>query len=560
MTFEPSTPIDGVVYPDPVALQRWTEAGAIRPQTLAQGFRAAAAAHADSPAVVWTEGSYSYRELDELSDRVGAGFLEMGLEPLDRVVFQLTNTPQALLCYLACWKAGLIPICTLALHREAEIGYLARFGGARAHVIESDALKFDFHAFARKMQGEVEGLEFIISTRGTAGEGAIDLARLQLTDLDAARARLSQVRQDPWQVAAFQLSGGTTGVPKIIPRIHAEYLYNMRAVMAFKRWTEADRIFIPMPFAHNLNMGCGWGAALMSGASVIATPRTDQESIREVHNALRPTIMGAAKPIVMRMKAEIDEGRIDAASLREIFSTDAAETVTRTMGVEGHHIFGMTEGTIMFTRTGDSDAVRYTTCGRPVSDFDEVRLLAPGTETEVAAGELGELAVRGPYTVRGYYNAPERNAEAFTSDGFYRSGDLMRRHRIDGVDYYSFEGRLKDVVDRAGEKVNCEEVERVLMGHPAFADVAVVGMPSETHGEKVCLFAVAAGRGKLPDVRELGVFLKEKGLAIYKWPERIEPIDQLPLTKVGKLDKVALRARITETLKAEADAERLEPT
>lgn len=555
MTFEPETPIEGVVYPDPTDLACWAEADAITRETLADGFRAAAKAHGGRDAVLWLEGKYTYAELDILTDSVAAGLLELGLKPRDRVIFQLTNTPETLICFIACWKVGIIPICTLAAHREAEIGYLGDFGGATAHFIETDSPKFDFAAFAQKMQGSVPGISHIISTRGLGGDGIVDLSNLMAGASDAARAMLDHVEQDPFQVAAFQLSGGTTGVPKIIPRIHAEYLYNMRQVAAFKGWTEDDRIFVPMPFAHNLNMGCGWGPIIMSGGAVIATPRVDQEAMRDTHNALRPTVMGAAKPIIMRMKAEIAEGRIPTDSLREIFSTDAAEIVDRDMGVKGHHIFGMTEGTIMFTRDGDSEFVRFETCGAPISAHDRVRLLEPGTEDEVPDGEIGELAVFGPYTIRGYYNAPERNADAFTSDGYYRSGDLMKCHVIDGVRFYSFEGRIKDVVDRAGEKVNCEEVERAVMAHPAFTDVAVVGMPSPTHGERICLYAVPGKSGELPDVKELGAFLKEAGLAVFKWPERIEPIDALPLTKVGKLDKVALRKMIAERIASEDGAQ-----
>ncbi|MCE8018741.1 AMP-binding protein [Halomonas sp. MCCC 1A11036] len=552
MTYQPQHPMAGVVYPPAADLERWHASGTITAETLADGFRAAARQHAERPAILWLDGQISYSELDATTDRVAQGLLQQGLKPLDRVIFQLTNKPETLIAFLACWKAGIIPICTLAAHREAEIGYLAAFGGAKAHFIESDETKFDFHAFAKKMQKEVEGLELIVSTRGIPGEGAIDLATLMSEVLDEALAGLEAVPQDPWQVAAFQLSGGTTGVPKIIPRMHSEYLYNMRQAWNFKGWNTQDRLFVPMPFAHNLNMGCGWGPFLMNGGTVIATPRVDQEAMREVHNTLRPTIMGAAKPIIMRMKTEISQGHIPTDALREIFSTDAAEDVTRTMGVEGHHIFGMTEGTIMFTRHGDSEAIRFGTCGRPISEHDEVRLLEPGTENEVTEGQIGELAVRGPYTIRGYYNAPERNAETFTSDGFYRSGDLMLRHRIDGQEYYSFEGRIKDVVDRAGEKVNCEEVERAVMAHPAFIDVAVVGMPSPTHGERICLYAVVEPSTTPPSVKELGAFLKEAGLAIFKWPERIEIIDALPLTKVGKLNKAILRQRIEATLEGEA--------
>jgi len=551
MRYEPQIRLPGVVYPPAADIRYWSEAGELESTTLADGFREAAGLRPDHAAIISLEGKVSYRELDKATDQAGAGLLRLGLRPLDRVVFQTSNSPEALIAYIACWKAGIIPICTLALHREAEIGFLADFGGARAHVIESDAAKFDFTEFAFRMQARAPSLKHIISIRGTPAKGVSDFQDWQHIDVAEARRELAQVHQDPWQVAAFQLSGGTTGIPKIIPRMHAEYLYNMRRVMSFNRWTRDDRILVPMPFAHNLNMGCAWGSFLMTGGTVIATPSVDIEAMRAVHNRLKPTIMGAAKPIIMRMRDDIAAGNIETTHLRSIFSTDAAEVVTRTMKVPGHQIFGMTEGTVMFTREGDSDHVRYRTCGRPVSKFDDVRLLVPGTEIDVAEGEVGELAARGPYTLRGYYNAPERNAEAFTSDGYYRSGDLMRRHVIDDIAYYSFEGRIKDLVNRADEKVNCEEVERAVMEHPAFSDAAIVGMPSATHGEKVCLFAVPARGAKLPSVEELGIFLKRAGLAVFKWPERIEPIDVLPLTKVGKLDKVALRQRITQILDAE---------
>lgn len=551
--FEPEIRIPGVVYPSAERNRRYVEAGVLTHETLAQGFCASAADNAERPAVVWLGGSLTFAELDAASDRFGAGLLKLGLRPLDRVVFQMTNSPEQIIAYLGCWKAGLIPLCTLAAHREQEIGYLAHFASASAHIVEVDDPKFDFLTFARAMRERTPSLELIIAARGAAPADAVGFDGLAFGgDLYEARRTLAGVIQDPWQVAAFQLSGGTTGVPKIIPRLNSEYLYNMRAVMAFKGWTKNDRTFVPMPFAHNLNMGCCWTPFLMTGGSVVAAPRMNPEIMAGVLRELRPTMMAAAKPTIMRLKAGMNAGSIDLSSVREIFSTDGAEQITREMGVAGHHVFGMTEGVIMFTRDADSKQAIFNTVGRPVSEHDEVRLLKPGTEIDAEPGEIGELAIRGPYTILGYFNAEERNRETFTSDGFYRSGDLLRRHSFDGRDYYSFEGRIKDVVDRAGEKVNCEEVERAVMHHPAFLDVAVVGMPDPTHGERICLFAIPRQDQTLPSVAELGAFLKDYGLAIFKWPERIEQVEALPLTKVGKLDKPALKRLIADILAAEA--------
>ena len=195
--------------------------------------------------------------------------------------------------------------------------------------------------------------------------------------------------------------------------------------------------------------------------------------------------------------------------------------------------------------------VQDTMVGRPLSSFDEIRLVEPGTDREVATGEVGELTCRGPYTLNGYYNAPERNREAFSEDGFYRTGDLMVRNVIDGVSYYAFAGRTKDTVNRGFEKINCEEVEGIVVAHPAVSDCAVVGMPDAVLGERSCIFIVPKLGATMPSVAELGEFMRDKGVAKFKWPERVEAIAALPLTKVGKLDKAAMRKLIADKIASE---------
>ena len=180
-----------------------------------------------------------------------------------------------------------------------------------------------------------------------------------------------------------------------------------------------------------------------------------------------------------------------------------------------------------------------------------MRLIEPGGESEVSPGEVGELACRGPYTLCGYYNAPERNVEAFTSDGFYKTGDLMVQRQIGDRLYYAFAGRIKDVVDRGTEKVNCEEVETALSTHQAVSGCAVVRMPDAVLGERICAYVVVRHRYTAPSVSDIGRHLEAIGLAKFKWPERVEVIDALPVTKVGKLDKARLRVDIKNKLGAE---------
>ena len=209
----------------------------------------------------------------------------------------------------------------------------------------------------------------------------------------------------------------------------------------------------------------------------------------------------------------------------------------------------MAEGLLMYSRLDDSREARIETVGRPVCAEDEV-LLVDDDGQEAPLGEIGELWVRGPYTLRGYYRAPEHNARTFTPDGYYKSGDVLRK-RADGN--YVVEGRKKDVINRGGEKISAEEVENLLLMHPAIHNVACVPMPDRVLGEKMCAFAIPRP-GQSITLPEMTAFLNEHGLARYKHPERLEIIGELPISGFGKVQKNVLTARITEQLNRESAA------
>lgn len=252
-------------------------------------------------------------------------------------------------------------------------------------------------------------------------------------------------------------------------------------------------------------------------------------------------------PLFGRVVPALAAGELDFSNVRGLISTSGSGRIRKVTGRPCFHVFGMTEGMIMFTREGDPQEALEATVGRPVSALDEVRILKPGTEEDVAPGETGEPAFRGPYTIRGYYDAAERNAEAFTSDGFYRSGDLMSVRDIDGKRYYVYEGRIKDVVSRGGEKINAEEVETAVRTHPDVVGCAVIGVPDRDYGERLCVCVVLRPGAQALDVNSLGRHLEAYGMAKFKWPERVEVLAELPATHVGKLDKNALRGRYQPT-------------
>ena len=223
-------------------------------------------------------------------------------------------------------------------------------------------------------------------------------------------------------------------------------------------------------------------------------------------------------------------------------SAEVAKKIAPTFGCQLQQVFGMAEGLVNYTRLDDPDDLVVQTQGRPLSPYDEVKVVDENDQ-EVPRNVVGHLLTRGPYTIQGYYKAPEHNAKAFTKDGFYRTGDLVS---INDLGYLTVEGRNKDQINRGGEKIAAEEVENHLLAHPSVLDVAIVAMPDEYLGEKSCAFVIL--KDEKIKKRELKAFLRERGLASYKIPDRIEWIDAFPKTHLGKVSKKDLRKYIQEKL------------
>ena len=550
-TLRPAYRIPGVVYQRELALDRYVEAGVLTQETLEAAFRATAARFPRRPALVEDGWSCTYAELDALTDRAGAAFLGLGLRPLDRVVFQAVNSRELVIALFGCLKAGLVPVCTLAAHRRLEIGYIGHHAGAVAHFVQGDDPKFDFPAFAQEIRAEIPSMRHTVILRGPGRPGAPALWDLiDGQEPGAARDLLDTVTIDPFQVAVFQLSGGTTGVPKIIPRFQNEYLFSVRSIIAFHGFDETLVAFTPNPMIHNAPFLCVWGPALFCGGAVAICGSMDPAVLGPFLLAARPDWQLLPASVVLRLKESGWLDRLDTRAMRGFSAGSGAAKLRSLLGdAPAWPLFGMTEGLLCYCNASDPPEARDGTVGRPVSEHDEVKLLELGSEQPVPDGEVGELVVRGPCTIRGYYDAPERNLSAFTSDGFYRSGDLMRARTIEGRRYLVFEGRAKDVIDRGGEKINCEEVERACAAHPAVAAVAVVAMPDPIYGQRACAFIVPAAGMDAPTVRQLGAFLETAGLAKFKWPERVEAMDEFPLTSSGKLSKPRLREIVADRLR-----------
>lgn len=543
--------LDGVVPFPPEFAARYRERGYWLDRTLAEEYRDVFARYADRIGLIDAnvDRSYTYRELDALSTNLALNLLDLGLKPLDRVVVQLPNVGEFIVLYLALQKVGAIPIAALVTHRFAEISQFTELSGASACVTQDAIRDFNYMDMVDRIRKESPTLELAI-VLGKARPGFASLTDLIETPAKLPASRLDEIRIDPTDPAIFQLSGGTTGIPKLIPRTHNDYAYNSKQASVVCDITGDSVILVVLPIAHNLPLACpGIQGALFNGGRAVVSASTKPEDMCRTIERYKVTHLKVVPALLIRLINDpvVTGHKYDLSSLACIQSGgQRLQPETRLRSRELiptafiQENFGMSEGMLMFVRRDDPEDVRLETVGRPICADDEVRLL-DDEDNEVPPGEVGELCARGPYTLRGYFGVPDYNARAFTSDGFYRSGDLMRRHPSGN---YMVEGRKKDLINRGGEKISAEEIENLILSHPAVKNVACIPVPDPDLGERMCACVILRDGMRL-DFEELKAFLLGKEIAKFKLPERMEIMGDFPLSTFGKVSKKVLVETVT---------------
>lgn len=544
----PRFPIDGVTYRPSADAERFFADGSWLPATAGDLLRRAASAVPDKPAVIGEAERLTFAELDRRSESVAAGLLEHGLRPGDRALFQVGSNATIFVALYGCFKAGVVPVCSLPQFRDVEIGQLAARTRPAAYVVEADVHPaFDQAAFARRMCAE-HGIATRIVINGTAERDELTLEELSgRYESDAARRMVEPWDPSPEDLIQLQLSGGSTGLPKVIPKFHGEYLASTKALSDRFGLTEDDVTLWVLPLIHNAGMLYAVMPTALCRRTEVVLSRFEIRSFLEAVGTHRVTFTGSIGPIASRILEIDDIARYDLSSLRQFFALSQADAVQAHTGIPASNMFGITEGMYCVSALTDPAQARHGTVGYPVEEANAIRLV-DDTGTEVRPGEIGELTFRGPHIFTGYYNDPEATASGFTADGWFKTGDLMVAVEIDGKRRYAFAGRLKDNINRGGEKFSAEEVESYIERHADVLSAKVVAMPDKHLGERACAFLIMQPGRPAPSLSALGEFLLAFGLAKYKLPERIEVIEEFPVTRVGKVDKAALRATIAETL------------
>lgn len=545
----PRFPLDEVVYPqtDKVAeyVARGSWAGDTIPQLLAQR----AESIGSRPAYICEDREWTFAQIRKASLSVSRALVSAGLRPGDRALFQMGTIAETQVALLGCMNVGVLPVCTIPQYRELEIGAIAELTRPKAYFVQADFTEsMDLAVFARAMCRKL-GIDLLVVARAAAEPG-----ELRLEDLvDAPEQDFDTTAFAPGvgDVAVLQLSGGSTGLPKIIPRFHGEYLAHTKGWLDSYDSSEADVRIWSLPLLHNAGMMFTLLGSLLYGTTTVLQPRWKVDayfSLIERHGVTQAFTIGPHAPIIAAYEGM--KGH-DLSSLRCFLTLIGAEGIEAATGVTAINMFGITEGLVLTSSPDDPVSLRHRTIGSTCTPFDEVRLLELDSEVEVPLGEVGELCFRSPSSLTEYYRAADVNAASFTSNGFFRTGDLVRSVPSGDRVAYRFEGRIKDNINRGGEKFGTEELEGLLCAHPAISDAKVVAMPHPVYGEKACAFLVLRPGAELPSLRELQHFLTGRGLAKFKVPERLETIDAFPTTRVGKLDRARLRQMIAEKVSME---------
>jgi 2,3-dihydroxybenzoate-AMP ligase len=539
------TILDGCQPWPPELAESYRAAGYWRDRTLGEELKEWASRYRERTALVDGYRRWSYSEVDVAADLLAAGLRRQGINVGDRIVIQLPNIAEFVVVCFALFRLGVLPVLALPSHRIEEIAHLCELSEAVGYLTVDTHAGFDYRELARQLRPAPRHVLIL----GDAEEFTT-LAELITGD---AGEPAPPYRPDPGDVALFLLSGGTTALPKLIPRTHNDYEYTLRASAQVCRLDESTVYLTALPVAHNFALGCpGVLGTLYAGGTVVFAPNPSPPEVFPIIERERVTITALVPPLALLWMMATQWVAADLSSLRVLqvggakLGAEPASHVRRTLGCQLQQVFGMAEGLLNYTRLDDPEDIVVSTQGRPLSPADEIRIVDE-QGVDVEPGQVGELLTRGPYTLRGYYRAQSHNATAFTPEGYYCSGDLVRRTP---TGHLVVEGRVKDVINRGGEKVSAAEVENHLLTHPAVQDAAMVAVPDDRLGELTCAVVIASGEA--PTLRQLKAFLRNRGVAAYKHPDRLEILTAWPLTAVGKVDKKKLAAALSTTPRADS--------
>jgi 2,3-dihydroxybenzoate-AMP ligase/mycobactin salicyl-AMP ligase len=523
--------------------------------TFGDVFDRASDIHPEKEAFVDLYSRLTYGEAREKTDKLALSLMDLGIKPKDRVLLQLPNWNEFVFAFFALQKIGAITVLLIDRYRQFEINHLINISSAKFWVVPAKYKKTDYMPIIEDVLNEHPEMEYVITVRGEVDrpgfsslEKLIDHAELTDENLE----KLSAARPDPMQIAHMGPTGGTTGLPKIVGRSHNSLVTGIE--YCSKSWDQncEDVNMIVGPIGHDLSFSKGFIGGVITQGKIVLLDSAENKDICDAIEREKVSSIIWVPTLAQRMIEYEDLDKYDLSSLRKMHSAGGAsqpnlvKDVTKKLNVKFYNGYGATEGITTITRTTDSLETVCSCVGRPTCPYDTYKVIDPNGK-DVPLDSQGELVLKGPGVFTGYYNSPEENAEAFTEDGFFRTGDMAE---IDEKGRITLTGRIKEMINRGGESISAAPIEGLIVAHPDVTAVAVIAMPDPLMGERVCAY-IQPKVGAQLTFDGIISFLKEQKASVLQLPERMEFIDSMPVTAAEKIDKKVLRTDIEEKLVTE---------
>ncbi|HME44876.1 MAG TPA: AMP-binding protein [Syntrophorhabdales bacterium] len=494
---------------------------------------------------------FTYKELREKTDRAAIGFMQLGIKQQDFVLLQLPNWHEFVISFFALQKIGAIVVLLISRHGISEVNYLSSLTNPTAWILPEQYRNIDHNSLIQGVTAETKSLRHIVSVRAADKsrfvtlESLIESSKLSPSNLQALEER----RPDPMEVSIISPTGGTTGLPKAVPRTHNDFIAYIEYHSKAWEITSNDALLTVAPVSHSQGMHVGLGGSFFNYGKYVLSDSTDPDDICKVIEREKVTAFPTVPAIVQRIVSLENLKQYDLSSLKKIYCGGAPSTpelvkaVYEKLNCKFVNAFGSSEGMSSMTRLGDDLETICTTVGRLDCPYNQVKVIDQ-YENELPRNKEGEIVYKGPTIFTGYLKSAEENKKNFTKDGFFKTGDLAK---IDENGIIRITGRIKDTILRGGETISAGGIEKLVRTHPSVADVAVIGMPDKALGERICAY-IQLKPGATLAFDELIAHLKSVGASVLQMPERIEFVESIPLTKVNKVDKKALTEDIKKRL------------
>jgi len=539
--------IESYVTPEQIAY--YTKLGFWDRWTFIDYIKRWAKAFPEKEALIDPEKRLTWSKYQTMVDRIALNFLSLGIKRDDLVITQIPNCVEAVIIEMALARIGACVVPIAMQWRGHELNYVISLTQSPAFIIVPEYYGFNYVEMARELQKNHPSMKHIIVLGKEVPEGTLSFKEMWENALETRTPYDYLDKNHPINandVLTMCFTSGTEADPKGCPRTHNHWKsFERSGFLHHLTLNVHDKVVMALPWINLFGQSVGILSMTMVGGTLILLDGFDPATMAETISRERATVYAGVPSMHIALLRYPKLENYDLSSLRVVLTggapcaTAIIEEMIEKFGCLVSNGFGSNEGHLNITEIGLPPELVSTTIGVPQL-YSEIKIVDENGN-EVGVGQIGEFCQKAPFIISGYYKRPDLNARKWDKDGFYHSGDACY---LDENGFYHFVTRLKDIIIRGGMNISAEEVEFILYKHPKVMNVAVVGMPDERFGEKVCAVIELKPGESTISLKEVRAFMEKEKVAEYKWPEKVVVVDKLPRTPTGKVLKYVLRERL----------------